>query len=109
MCRRLKNFLDNINDPKVKRLQSNIFKFGKCRICDDDATGFHYGVQTCEGCKVFYKRTTLKNEKFDCFFGNACELKRENRKKCKACRYRACLEAGMSFESKFNLDYRFRI
>ena len=23
-----------------------------CRVCEDDASGFHYGVYTCEGCKV---------------------------------------------------------
>ena len=28
------------------------FPFGKCRICKDRATGIHYGVATCEGCKV---------------------------------------------------------
>ena len=28
------------------------FPFGKCRICNDKATGVHYGIATCEGCKV---------------------------------------------------------
>lgn len=26
--------------------------FGLCRICQEQATGIHYGVSTCEGCKV---------------------------------------------------------
>jgi len=28
------------------------FPFGQCQVCCDKATGVHYGVATCEGCKV---------------------------------------------------------
>lgn len=28
------------------------YSFGNCKICNDNATGIHYGVATCEGCKV---------------------------------------------------------
>ena len=23
-----------------------------CKVCNDEASGFHYGVDSCEGCKV---------------------------------------------------------
>ena len=37
----------------VKKPKST-FPFGKCKVCDDKATGVHYGISTCEGCKVSF-------------------------------------------------------
>lgn len=36
--------------PKTPKKQS--FTFSDCKICNDKATGVHYGISTCEGCKV---------------------------------------------------------
>lgn len=27
-----------------------------CQVCSDRASGFHYGINSCEGCKVFFKQ-----------------------------------------------------
>lgn len=29
--------------------------FVPCKVCGDKASGYHYGVTSCEGCKVSYK------------------------------------------------------
>ena len=36
-----------------------------CNICEDKATGLHYGIITCEGCKGFFKRTVQVDISFD--------------------------------------------
>nr|KAG5699471.1 hypothetical protein BaRGS_016317 [Batillaria attramentaria] len=75
------------------------FPFGDCRICNDKATGVHYGVATCEGCKGFYKRSIPKGDKYRCYFGGKCVISPENRNRCKACRFRKCLEQGMAVDA----------
>jgi hypothetical protein len=45
-----------------KKRKTSTFPFGKCKVCDDTSTGIHYGVSTCEGCKV--KARIKKNALF---------------------------------------------
>jgi hypothetical protein len=73
--------------------------FGKCKVCNDEATGVHYGVSTCEGCKGFFKRTTLRTEEYFCRYENSCIITPQTRNRCKYCRFLKCLESGMSTES----------
>ncbi|CAF1006532.1 unnamed protein product [Rotaria magnacalcarata] len=74
------------------------FPFGHCRVCADKATGAHYGVPTCEGCKGFFKRSILRKEKYRCYFGDKCIVNSDNRNRCKSCRFQKCLKEGMSVE-----------
>lgn len=73
----------------------------RCRVCNDLANGIHYGVVTCEGCKGFFKRCVKNQFKFEpkCNGSNGCNVVgTKQRIKCKSCRLKACLEAGMCKE-----------
>uniref|UniRef100_A0A3Q2ZR53 Peroxisome proliferator-activated receptor alpha n=1 Tax=Kryptolebias marmoratus TaxID=37003 RepID=A0A3Q2ZR53_KRYMA len=67
----------------------------ECRVCSDKASGFHYGVHACEGCKGFFRRTVrLKLEYDKC--ERSCKIQKKNRNKCQFCRFQKCLSVGMS-------------
>ncbi|KAL5005631.1 hypothetical protein ScPMuIL_016789 [Solemya velum] len=68
-----------------------------CRICGDRASGFHYGVHSCEGCKGFFRRTLKKQLVYKpCRLGSQCKIDAGTRNKCQYCRYQKCINAGMS-------------
>uniref|UniRef100_A0A8C9MCG0 Nuclear receptor subfamily 1 group I member 2 n=1 Tax=Panthera tigris altaica TaxID=74533 RepID=A0A8C9MCG0_PANTA len=70
-----------------------------CRVCGDKATGYHFNVMTCEGCKGFFRRAIKRNTRLRCpFRKGACEITQKTRRQCQACRLRKCLESGMKKE-----------
>ncbi|KAG7480318.1 estrogen-related receptor gamma-like [Solea senegalensis] len=69
-----------------------------CLVCGDYASGYHYGVASCEACKAFFKRTVQGNIEYSCPMMNQCEITKRRRKACQACRFQKCLQAGMMRE-----------
>lgn len=70
-----------------------------CLICGDKASGKHYGVYSCEGCKGFFKRTVRKNLTFNCREEKNCLIDKRQRNRCQYCRYQKCLATGMRREA----------
>lgn len=66
-----------------------------CLVCGDVASGFHYGLASCEACKAFFKRTIQGNIEYTCPAANDCEINKRRRKACQACRFQKCLRMGM--------------
>lgn len=66
-----------------------------CMICEDKATGLHYGIITCEGCKGFFKRTVQNKRIYNCVAEGSCEINKAQRNRCQYCRFQKCLHKGM--------------
>uniref|UniRef100_A0A673GVI5 Estrogen-related receptor delta n=1 Tax=Sinocyclocheilus rhinocerous TaxID=307959 RepID=A0A673GVI5_9TELE len=82
------DYIPSLN-PGPKRL---------CLVCGDFASGYHYGVASCEACKAFFKRTIQGNIEYSCPVVNDCEITKRRRKSCQACCFQKCLRAGMMRE-----------
>ena len=81
-----------------KKLEVNEKNAGEgdmCVVCNDKATGYHYGVFTCEGCKGFFKRTVQKQLEYSCRGDGNCEVNQFSRNRCQHCRFQKCVEQGM--------------
>ncbi|XP_022525805.2 hepatic nuclear factor 4, beta [Astyanax mexicanus] len=73
-----------------------------CSICADKATGKHYGANSCDGCKGFFRRSVRKNHAYTCRFSRQCVVDKDKRNQCRYCRLRKCFRAGMRKEAVQN-------
>ncbi|MEQ2212151.1 hypothetical protein XENOCAPTIV_026222, partial [Xenoophorus captivus] len=71
-----------------------------CKVCGDVASGFHYGVHACEGCKGFFRRSIQQNIQYKkCLKMENCTIMRINRNRCQQCRFKKCLADSESVVS----------
>ncbi|KAI3356326.1 hypothetical protein L3Q82_017548, partial [Scortum barcoo] len=84
-----------------------------CGVCGDLAKGYHFNALTCEGCKGFFRRAIKRSTQLHCPFLNKCNITKNNRRSCQACRFRKCQAIGMRKEmvmsEKEVLERRIRI
>lgn len=70
-----------------------------CVVCHDLATGNHYSIPSCNGCKTFFRRAVVKNRTFACMGNGNCPISKGGRCACRHCRFKKCLEVGMDRNS----------
>lgn len=87
-----------------------------CLICGDIARGINFNVMTCMSCKTFFRRHALirrvrhkilikisikllfrsiEKIQLECQHANNCEITKQTRGNCSACRLRKCFSFGM--------------
>uniref|UniRef100_A0A914EAR0 Uncharacterized protein n=1 Tax=Acrobeloides nanus TaxID=290746 RepID=A0A914EAR0_9BILA len=67
----------------------------RCMVCDETPATYHYGGICCSGCKGFFRRSVRFERAYTCSYENKCEVLNELRNKCRACRFRRCLDVGL--------------
>uniref|UniRef100_A0A0A9VXX1 Transcription factor HNF-4 n=1 Tax=Lygus hesperus TaxID=30085 RepID=A0A0A9VXX1_LYGHE len=73
-----------------------------CAICGDDATGKHYGANSCDGCKGFFRRSVRRHSLYHCRKSRNCPVTKDKRNQCRYCRLRKCFKCGMKKEAVQN-------
>ncbi|KAL3282879.1 hypothetical protein HHI36_006038 [Cryptolaemus montrouzieri] len=66
-----------------------------CKVCGDKASGKHYGVASCDGCRGFFKRSIRRNLEYICKENGRCIVDVTRRNQCQACRFKKCLQVNM--------------
>jgi len=101
------NYL-SVPKPKRYRRSKAAIKMDQektaCMICGDKASGCHYSVISCEGCKAFFRRSISRNVVYECKYNNECYniMDAWLRRKCQCCRLNKCISEGMKEEFVLN-------
>ncbi|XP_076450737.1 uncharacterized protein LOC143286817 isoform X2 [Babylonia areolata] len=90
---------EKLKEKKTRTTPTNTSLLPPCKVCLEPAAGFHYGVNTCEACKGFFRRSLLREKPYKCLGSGNCNIQAGKRHICPKCRHRKCLAVGMSKEA----------
>ena len=84
----------------AKQGQNHNIQQTLCRVCGDTASGNHFGVQSCEACKSFFRRSIRANARYACRGSRSCAIEKHTRNRCQYCRLQKCSAMGMRKEGE---------
>ncbi|KAL3080054.1 hypothetical protein niasHT_034612 [Heterodera trifolii] len=76
-----------------------------CSVCGDLASGIHFSVLSCNGCKTFFRRVVIENRTYSCKRNGNCRIDKNCRCSCRACRFKKCISVGMD-ATELNIERR---
>jgi len=84
-----------LQEFQISLMEGSVLGCDLCVVCGDRASGRHYGVVSCEGCKGFFKRSMRKDQGYRCRMNKDCDVNKNYRNRCQYCRLQKCLAMGM--------------
>ncbi|KAI6184697.1 Nuclear receptor domain-containing protein [Aphelenchoides bicaudatus] len=73
-----------------------------CPVCGDISFNRHFGVNSCNACAAFFRRSVAHQRRYICVRGKQCKLSFGNpRHMCRYCRFQRCILAGMEISAIF--------
>ncbi|CAF4276029.1 unnamed protein product [Rotaria sp. Silwood2] len=91
--------LDNVaslmSSSPIHTVPTNRRHISLCSVCGDKASGKHYGVMSCDGCRGFFKRSVRRKIEYKCKGDSICQVDVNRRNQCQACRFQRCLAVKM--------------
>jgi hypothetical protein len=70
--------LSSADGTDVEGSQTSMAGEQLCSVCNDAASGQHYGAFTCFGCKGFFRRVLRQNKVFSCRYEGNCQIDKGN-------------------------------
>lgn len=89
------------NYPQTTKSPNHSLQQTICKVCGDTASGNHFGVQSCEACKSFFRRSIRANARYACRGSRACAIEKHTRNRCQYCRLQKCVATGMRKEGVY--------
>ncbi|CAL2051089.1 unnamed protein product [Caenorhabditis brenneri] len=86
-----KEFITKVNTINVRLIDP------KCPVCSSPMklTDVIQGDLCCNECTTFFERAAKAKANYKCSKGNTCVIVNTSLERCKACRYKKCVEAGL--------------
>uniref|UniRef100_A0A914DYJ3 Nuclear receptor domain-containing protein n=1 Tax=Acrobeloides nanus TaxID=290746 RepID=A0A914DYJ3_9BILA len=77
--------------------QSKILRFfmemKPCDVCClDEVQYMHFGAYVCGACSAFFRRSIAEYKSYKCGKENKCNVTKELRNSCRACRLKRCFD-----------------
>ncbi|CAF1087700.1 unnamed protein product [Rotaria magnacalcarata] len=89
------NVASLMSSSPIQIVPPNRRNISLCSVCGDKASGKHYGVMSCDGCRGFFKRSVRRKLEYKCKGDSTCQVDVNRRNQCQACRFQRCLAVKM--------------